>query len=146
MGNLTKETPHSEITATLELLDSLGLKRDDLKKLRSNKLQARGVVNLIKQSDDDFFRFHKTTVREIIELAAGGEHKISEDNFAKWKPFVMLAVQCMHDFYFYESVPPKGHEEDARYYRECWDGFRDANTEEDIIAAVEFLRASIQFN
>ena len=146
MGNLMKETPISEMMATLELFDSLGLKREDLRKLRTNKQQARAVVNLIKQSDDDFFRFHKSTVCAIIELAAGGEHKISESNFAKWSPMIKLAVQCMHDFYFFESTPPKGHEQDAYYYRECWDRLRDAVTEEDTIDAIEYLRASIQFN
>ena len=49
MGNLITETPYSEITATMELLDRLGVGRDDLKRFRksSDRVKAE-VAKLIK--------------------------------------------------------------------------------------------------
>lgn len=49
MGNLITETPYSEVTATMELLDRLGVGREDLKRFRksSSRLKAE-VAKLIK--------------------------------------------------------------------------------------------------
>lgn len=49
MGNLITETPYSEITATMELLDRLGVDRNDLKRFRKspNRVKAE-VAKLIK--------------------------------------------------------------------------------------------------
>ena len=41
MGNLIKETPYSEITATLEVLDRLGIRRKNLSRLRSEADYAK---------------------------------------------------------------------------------------------------------
>lgn len=47
MGELVRETPYSEITATLEVLDRLGIGRADLARLRSDSALARSVVQQI---------------------------------------------------------------------------------------------------
>ncbi|MBI4128437.1 MAG: hypothetical protein HY460_00160 [Parcubacteria group bacterium] len=47
MGNLVRETPYSEITATLEKLDQLGVRRDDLVKLRQQPRLARTAAALL---------------------------------------------------------------------------------------------------
>lgn len=46
-GNLIKETPYSEITATLEALDRLGIKREQLSRLRSDSNYAKRVAAFI---------------------------------------------------------------------------------------------------
>lgn len=56
-GNLIKETPYSEITATLEVLDSFGINREHLAKLRSNADAAKRVVSSI---------FRETTLPKLI--------------------------------------------------------------------------------
>jgi len=49
MGNLITETPYSEITATMELLDRLGVGRDDLKRFRKSSSRVKvEVAKLIK--------------------------------------------------------------------------------------------------
>lgn len=49
MGNLITETPYSEITATMELLDRLGVNRDDLKRFRKSATRIKTeVAKLIK--------------------------------------------------------------------------------------------------
>lgn len=49
MGNLITETPYSEITATMELLDRLGVGRDDLKRFRKSSSRVKAeVAKLIK--------------------------------------------------------------------------------------------------
>jgi hypothetical protein len=49
MGNLITETPYSEITATMELLDRLGVGRDDLKRFRKSSSRVKAeVAQLIK--------------------------------------------------------------------------------------------------
>ncbi len=47
MGNLVKETPYSEITATLEALDSLGITREHLRELRKDKGYIVNVASFI---------------------------------------------------------------------------------------------------
>ncbi len=53
MGNLVTETPYSEVTATLELLDRLGVDREGLKKFRkaASYLQFQ-VARLIQGGED----------------------------------------------------------------------------------------------
>ena len=53
MGNLVTETPYSEITATLELLDCLGVDRDGLKNFRktSSYLQLQ-VARLMQEGEE----------------------------------------------------------------------------------------------
>jgi hypothetical protein len=49
MGNLITETPYSEVTATMELLDRLGIARDDLKRFRKSSSRVKAeVAKLIK--------------------------------------------------------------------------------------------------
>ena len=49
MGNLITETPYSEITATMEVLDRLGVGRDDLKRFRKSSSRVKAeVAKLIK--------------------------------------------------------------------------------------------------
>lgn len=49
MGNLLKETPHSETNATLEVLDRFGVTRFDLERLRANNGEfGRLVADFIK--------------------------------------------------------------------------------------------------
>lgn len=50
-GNLIKETPYSEITATLEALGRFGINRKDLSMLRSDSNLAARVVNFIKRKN-----------------------------------------------------------------------------------------------
>ena len=47
MGTLVKEIPYSEVSATLELLSSLGVSRKDLKSLRTDHDKAIKIANLI---------------------------------------------------------------------------------------------------
>lgn len=47
MGNLIKETPYSEITATLELFDRYEVTREHFTRLRSNKVYAESVIKEI---------------------------------------------------------------------------------------------------
>jgi hypothetical protein len=52
MGSLITETPYSEITATLEVLDCLGVGRDHLKRFRKSSGRVKaGVAKLIKGQD-----------------------------------------------------------------------------------------------
>ncbi len=48
MGNLIKETPYSEITATLEVLDKLGVERKHLHLIRTDTGQAERVAKVIR--------------------------------------------------------------------------------------------------
>lgn len=49
MGNLVTETPYSEVTATMELLDRLGVGREDLKRFRKSTSGVKAeVAKLIK--------------------------------------------------------------------------------------------------
>src|SRR3989344_6007829 len=49
MGNLITETPYSEVTATMELLDRLGVGREDLKRFRKSSSRVKAeVAKLIK--------------------------------------------------------------------------------------------------
>ncbi len=48
MGSLMKQTPYSEITATLEVLDALGVKRDDLWRLRRDGALAELVARQLR--------------------------------------------------------------------------------------------------
>lgn len=51
MGSLITETPYSEITATLEILDHLGVGRDDLKKFRAANEEVQGqVAHILKNA------------------------------------------------------------------------------------------------
>lgn len=45
MGSLMTETPHSEITATLETLQALGLTREDLRRLRTDAVFAQQLAS-----------------------------------------------------------------------------------------------------
>ena len=47
MGNLIKETPYSEITATLEVLQSLGVERRHLELIRRDSARASAVAQTI---------------------------------------------------------------------------------------------------
>ena len=44
MGGFMQETPDSEIKATLEIFDALGIQRDDLRRLRADRKLAEQVV------------------------------------------------------------------------------------------------------
>jgi hypothetical protein len=51
MGSLITETPYSEITATLEILDHLGVGRDDLKKFRAANEEVQSqVAHILKNA------------------------------------------------------------------------------------------------
>lgn len=51
MGSLVTETPYSEITATLEILDHLGVGRGDLKKFRAASEEVQGqVAHILKNA------------------------------------------------------------------------------------------------
>ncbi|MCX6745980.1 MAG: hypothetical protein NTX00_03085 [Candidatus Parcubacteria bacterium] len=47
MGSLVTEMPHSEVSATLELLQNLGVSRKDLKSMRADQNKAMKIANLI---------------------------------------------------------------------------------------------------
>ncbi len=49
MASLSQETPHSEITATIEVLDQLGLSRGDLKRLRSSAEVRHDVLRAFRK-------------------------------------------------------------------------------------------------
>ncbi|MDD3102304.1 MAG: hypothetical protein PHE59_04135 [Patescibacteria group bacterium] len=60
MGNLSKETPLSEITATIELLDHLGVERKHLTLLRSDGKFAKQVAEFICNSGIQEPPLHKS--------------------------------------------------------------------------------------
>lgn len=47
MGNLVKETPYSEVTATLEVFEQHGITRDHLKRVRSQSDYAKRVCDIM---------------------------------------------------------------------------------------------------
>ena len=51
MGDLIKETPYSEITATLETLDMYGVSREHLAQLRRDHECAKRIARFIRQGD-----------------------------------------------------------------------------------------------
>ncbi len=142
MGNLIKDTPYSEITATLEALDRAGIERHHFKMLRGNNQQAVATANFIMCSGT--FSAHPDNVRELIEMIAGGERKISKVKLARWRPLIELYIGCMMDFYE-KNAPKEVYEQDSRYYKECWQKFTEADSDEKFIDAVEYLRSSIQW-
>ncbi|MBI2030537.1 hypothetical protein HYT05_02860 [Candidatus Kaiserbacteria bacterium] len=56
MGSLIKETPFSEITATLEILDRLGVGRDDLRKFRAAAPEVQSRIAEILRTANSLTR------------------------------------------------------------------------------------------
>lgn len=63
MGKLITETPYSEVNATLEVLDHLGIERGDLTRFRkaSSDIQQQ-VVRLMKYGEQKSSPTHSTTI------------------------------------------------------------------------------------
>lgn len=81
MGELVRETPISEIMATLEALDNLGVRRQHLTNLRSNtELRERVVITLIGSSvvEGSFFTF------ETRELTLNELRQQNPDRFSPY--------------------------------------------------------------
>lgn len=56
MGELLRETPISEVTATLEVLDRLGIRRGDLTRMRRSTRVAESIAGLLRgEGRGDFF-------------------------------------------------------------------------------------------
>ena len=89
MGELVRETPYSEITATMEVLDKLGVRRDHLARMRSESALADGVAALLIRghgasiAEGDWFIFH-TTSASLFELL-GQNRGIFYVQDVRWK-------------------------------------------------------------
>jgi hypothetical protein len=87
MGSLIKETPFSEITATLEILDRLGVGRDDLKKFRSGSSgMQESVANIFKHADC-VTAISTTAERDNILALIGGASIEVEPTFVAKEKF-----------------------------------------------------------
>ena len=65
MGNLVKETPHSEVTATLELFDRLGITREHLSRLRAESDYAKRVAEFMLRGGLDT-SIHQKLARTVM--------------------------------------------------------------------------------
>lgn len=78
MGNLVKETPYSEITATLEVLDRYGVNRDDLTRIRSNHGFAKDLTQFIRQTEHVIESVSNNRARSIMGKNFFGVEKVTK--------------------------------------------------------------------
>ena len=103
MGSLITETPYSEITATLEILDRCGVGRDDLKKFRrASRFVQMEVMRLMKHSETKAPSFpvwktitlglhkHKAALYEAIDNAG---IKVSPEAFTMLQSICLASKQ-----------------------------------------------------
>jgi len=87
MGNLVKETPFSEITATLEVLDAWGVTREDLTFLRKSRTLAKKIAEMIMSSKQKVRETYKVVVDYGLSLAemikSGNYHWFNDNITAK---------------------------------------------------------------
>jgi len=84
MGNLIKETPYSEITATLEVFDRYGIKREHFTKLRSDADYAKRVAEsvLATSSEQNLFPITVDYDSTIEEMVASGKYNWSNSDIS----------------------------------------------------------------
>jgi hypothetical protein len=75
MGNLIKETPYSEITATLEIFDRYGIRREHFTKLRSDADYAKRVAEsvLATSAAQNLYSVTVDHSRTVEEMVAAGK-------------------------------------------------------------------------
>lgn len=83
----------------------------------------------------------KWLVRQLIEKAAGGEHRLTEEQFVK--NFVPIASAVAEMREEYEGRQPD--DAASTYYKECWRQIDQASTLTELLEALEYLRSSIQW-
>ena len=66
MGNLVKETPYSEITATLEVLAHLGVKREHFMCIRADRECAKQVAMAIAHAATEFVRSKRAQSLSVL--------------------------------------------------------------------------------
>jgi len=77
MGNLIKETPYSEITATLEVLDAQGVTREDLISVRKSRTLAKKIAEVIMASKQKVRETYKVVVdygKSLAEMILLGNY------------------------------------------------------------------------
>lgn len=102
MGNLIKETPYSEITATLEVLDRHGVSREHFVNLRKDAELAKKIADLIvgtKQFVDNLFSAIVDYSRSLEDMITAGQYTwvnddITEKHFPIPKPPVGLPTKA----------------------------------------------------
>lgn len=80
MGDLVKETPFSEVNSTLEVLDNLGVSRDDLKRIRTEKSLAQKIADVIRDRSSAWFAIavdYRQSLEKMIE--AGQYARVNSD-------------------------------------------------------------------
>jgi hypothetical protein len=86
MGSLIKETPYSEITATLEVLDRFHVTRDHLVRLRSDQDYAKYVAESMLAGEPNSFRVTVNYDLSVEEMIRAGKYdrassEINSQNF-----------------------------------------------------------------
>jgi hypothetical protein len=86
MGSLVKETPYSEITATLEVLDRYHITRDHLGRLRSDQDYAKYIAESMLAGETDVFRVSVNYDLSVEEMIKAGKYdqssyEITSKNF-----------------------------------------------------------------
>lgn len=95
MGELVRETPYSEITATLEVLDNLGVRRGHLGRIRSERDLAKDVAALLignsVQIKSDWFTFDNPG-RSLIQMRDANPSLVWQDTWYEGQNFVSIAT------------------------------------------------------
>lgn len=109
MGNLVKETPYSEITATLEIFDRYHITRDHLVRLRSDHDYAERVAESILAEETNLFRVTVNYDLSVEEMVMAGKYdrssfEIKSKNFPSEKKGTSdVVIQLVHFDGFIES-------------------------------------------
>lgn len=65
MGNLVKETPHSEMNATIEVFDHLGVTREHFTRMRTDKFYAKRIASYMLRGGIDG-SIHQKLARALL--------------------------------------------------------------------------------
>ncbi len=109
MGSLIKETPFSEITATLEVLDRYNVTRDHLGRLRSDHEYARFIAESLLVGETNVFRVAVNYDLSAEEMIKAGKYdwaspEINSQNFpAEMKGLSDVVIQLVRFDGFMES-------------------------------------------
>lgn len=102
MGDLVKETPFSEVNSTLEVLDNLGVSRDDFKRIRTEKTLAQKIVDVIRDRSIVWFAITVDYRQSLEKMVKSGHYDwtnndINSKNFPIQKgETVEIETQLVH--------------------------------------------------
>ncbi len=109
MGSLVRETPFSEITATLEVLDRYNITRDHLGRLRSDQEYAKFIAESLLVGETKVFRVTVNDGLSVEEMVRAGKYdwsspEINSKNFPSEKKGISdVAIQLVRFDGFMES-------------------------------------------